>query len=234
MNNSTIQIKIKERLNKGDSGDYPDLPCWVIAEAFNKEQSAWTREQLQGINGLRAGAEGSIRRIDDLERLLTTWDIPMTDMGIYYESTVGVPADYLQYSRVSVSAVCPSCPPRPMVVYLKPVSDVDILLTSQTERPSYEWRETFCTMAGNNIRIYTNNEFGLTTPYLIYYRQPRNIEILGCVDPYTGNPVTVDVESELPDSVIEIIIDRAAGLVGGDIENSFQVQRNNQDAQQST
>jgi hypothetical protein len=89
-------------------------------------------------------------------------------------------------------------------------------------------------MAGNNIRIYTNNEFGLTTPYLIYYRQPRNIEILGCVDPYTGNPVTVDVESELPDSVIEIIIDRAAGLVGGDIENSFQVQRNNQDAQQST
>jgi hypothetical protein len=44
----------------------------------------------------------------------------------------------------------------------------------------------------------------------------------------------VDVESELPDSVIEIIIDRAAGLIGGDIQDQFQMQRNNQDAQQST
>lgn len=234
MNNSIIQIKIKERLNKGDSDDYPDLPCWVIAEAFNKEQSAWTREQLQGINSLRTGAEGSIRRIDDLERLLTTWDIPMVDMGIYYESTVPLPADYMQFSRVSVSGDRDCCPPRPMIVYLKPVSDVDILLTSQTEKPSYEWKETFCTMAGNNIRVYTNSEFAISTPYLIYYKQPRNIEILGCVDPYTGNTVIVDVESELPDSVIEIIIDRAAGLIGGDIENQLQMQRNNQNAQQAT
>lgn len=47
MDNNIFQIKVKERLNKLDSSDYPNLPCWTIAEAANKAQIQVVRRMLQ-------------------------------------------------------------------------------------------------------------------------------------------------------------------------------------------
>ena len=41
MLNSTIVIKVKQRINKLDSQDYDNLECWQIVEAFNKAQVEW-------------------------------------------------------------------------------------------------------------------------------------------------------------------------------------------------
>ena len=48
--NATIEIKVKERLNKLSSNDYDNLECWQIIEAFNKAQVEWCRRQLHGYN----------------------------------------------------------------------------------------------------------------------------------------------------------------------------------------
>ena len=72
MLNSTITIKVKERINKLDSQDYDNIECWMIVEAFNKAQVEWTRRQLHGINQVREGDEQSTRRKDDLQILLVT------------------------------------------------------------------------------------------------------------------------------------------------------------------
>ena len=73
MLNSTIQLKIKQRLNKLDSQDYDNLECWHIVEAFNKAQVEWCRRQLHGFNQFKEGDEQSNRRIDDLQILLTEY-----------------------------------------------------------------------------------------------------------------------------------------------------------------
>ena len=70
MLNSTITIKIKQRLNKLDSQDYDNITCWQIVEAFNKAQVEWSRRQLHGINITKEGDEQSTRRKDDLQKLL--------------------------------------------------------------------------------------------------------------------------------------------------------------------
>ena len=49
MLNSTITIKIKQRINKLDSQDYDNITCWQIVESFNKAQVEWSRRQLHGI-----------------------------------------------------------------------------------------------------------------------------------------------------------------------------------------
>ena len=36
MNNTTLQIKFKQRLNKLASNDYDNIQCWQIVEVFNK------------------------------------------------------------------------------------------------------------------------------------------------------------------------------------------------------
>ena len=233
MLNQTILTKVKLRLNKLDSLDYPDLPVWTIEEAFNQAQSNFTRKTLQGIDQTKTGAEGSTRRIDDLNVLLTDWSPPLIKYTDYYETT-DIPTDYLQFSRVSVMYNTDCCPPRKMVSYLKKVADVELLLRDSYNKPSAEWAETFHVIQSNRYRIYTDNTFTLSNPVITYYRSPRRIAILGSVNIYTGLVTTADVECEFADDVIEVLINDTCSILAGDIENDFQLSREQNIAQSST
>lgn len=233
MLNETIQIKVKSRLNKNDTLDYPDLPCWTISEAFNQAQTNFVRSTLQGNDMTKTGAEGSIRRIDDLNILLTEWKPTLIPSDSYYE-TPTIPADYLQFNRVSVMYKTDCCPPRRMVSYLRPVANVDVLLRDFNERPSDTWGETFHTISGNKIQIYTNGEFTLESPSIVYYRTPRKVEFDGCMDVYTGLPVTTNVTCEFADNIVELLINDTCAILAGDIESDFQLSRTTSIANNNT
>tara|TARA_B100000519_G_scaffold202748_1_gene222127 strand:- start:4212 stop:5933 length:1722 start_codon:yes stop_codon:yes gene_type:complete len=112
MNNTTLQVKIKQRMNKIDSQDYDNIKSWEIAEAFNKAQLEWCRRQLAGTNIRKEGDEMSKRRIDDLSILLTRKrllgvDIEYDDTFGYFKSTnfasIYDPeqgGDYLEFKRI--------------------------------------------------------------------------------------------------------------------------------------
>lgn len=227
MLNSTILIKIRQRLNKLASNDYDNIVDWQIVEAFNKAQVEWCRRNLHGINIKQEGDEQSTRRIDDLQVLLISSPIDSFKKDKYYESDV--PTNYLQWKRLSASAKSECCPkPRPMVIYLAEEANVDLLLRDKVRQPSFDWAETFATLENNRIQLYTNNEFELVNVNLTYYRQPQKIQILNTVDPYTGTVSTADVESELKDDLIEVILDETAKILAGDIESFNQMQRTTQ------
>jgi hypothetical protein len=87
MNNTTLQVKFKQRLNKIDSQDYDNVQPWEIAEAYNKAQIEWVRRQLSGTNIRQEGDEMSKRRIDDLEILLTRTQL--TGVDVAYDDIFG-------------------------------------------------------------------------------------------------------------------------------------------------
>ena len=224
MNNTILQLKIKQRLNKIASHDYDNIECWQIVESFNKGQSDWCRRNLHGMNTLQEGDEESKRRIDDLQILLTEVTIPLSEHDKYTESPT-LPSNYFEWKRLSAKATTECCDnTRNMVIYLAEVGNVDELLRDKNKQPNFEWGETFCTIQGNHIRVYTNNEFTLEEASLTYYRQPRRIEIAGCVDPYTQNTSVVDVECEFKDDLTEVFIDEAAKILAGDLESLNQQQ----------
>jgi len=224
MNNATIELKIQQRLNKIASNDYDNIERWQIIEAFNKGQVAWCRRNLHGLNVKQTGDEQSKRRIDDLQILLTEVGIPLQKKDLYYESNV-LPADYFEWKRISADAGTDCCDkPKRMMIYLDAEANVDELLRDEIRKPSLPWGETFCTLKGNRIRIYTNNEFAVENARLSYYRQPVRIEIAGVVDPYTQQLSAVDVECEFKDDIIELFIDEAAKILAGDFESFNQQQ----------
>lgn len=224
MNNTILQLKIKQRLNKIASHDYDNIECWQIVESFNKGQSDWCRRNLHGMNTKQEGDEQSKRRIDDLQILLTEVTIPLSKHDKYVESPT-LPTNYFEWKRLSAKATTECCDnTRNMVIYLAEVGNVDELLRDKNKQPSFEWGETFCILQGNRIRVYTNDKFTLEDASLTYYRQPRRIEIAGCVDPYTQNTSTVDVECEFKDDLTEIFIDEAAKILAGDLESLNQQQ----------
>lgn len=231
MLNSTITIKMKQRLNKLDSQDYDNITCWQIVEAFNKAQVEWTRRQLHGMNIVKEGDEGSTRRKDDLQILLQTFDLNIADKEYYYNAPI--PDNYLQWKRVDVFTKKGCCDKRAMMVYLAEEGNLRELLRDKAKQPSFEWGETFATLKGGNVNIYTNDEFDIEEADLIYYRQPVKIQITGCVDPYTNLASSVEVQSEFKDDIIELLIDEAASILAGDIESANQFSRGTEGAERN-
>jgi hypothetical protein len=231
MLNSTIVIKTKERLNKLDSQDYDNIECWQIVEAFNKAQVEWPRRQLHGINIVKEGDEQSTRRKDDLQVLLETYDLTVQPKDVFVEAQL--PEDYLQWKRVDILACNECCSDRRMTVYLAEEANVNQLLRDEHKKPSFQWAETFATLKGNKVNIYTNNDFSIDEASLVYYRQPTRIQILNCVNPYTGATSTEEVESEFKDDIVELIIDEAVSILAGDMESGNQFGRGTETAERN-
>jgi hypothetical protein len=231
MLNSTITIKIKQRLNKLDSQDYDNITCWQIVESFNKAQVEWARRQLHGINVVKEADEQSNRRKDDLQKLLIKVPVSTVKKEIYYQGNL--PEDYLQWKRVDVYANKECCDKRRMTVYLGEEGNLNQLLRDKAKQPNFDWAETFATLINNTVHVYTNNEFEISEAYLTYYRQPRKIQIEGCSDPYTGLTSNVNIESEFKDDIIELLIDEAVSILAGDIESGNQFSRGTEGAERN-
>ena len=238
MLNSTILIKVKQRLNKLASNDYDNIQDWQIIEAFNKGQVDWTRRNLHGVNQVREGDEQSTRRVDDFQVLLGTTGqdsiptIAMNNKQFYYEGDL--PSDYFQWKRLSGEATSDCCPkPKRMVIYLAEQGNRDELLRDKNKQPSYVWGETFATMENNKLQVYTNELFTPVNIKLTYYRQPNYIQIAGIVNPYTGLTPAVDMVSEFKDDIVEVLIDETAKILAGDIESLNQIQREGQAVEQN-
>lgn len=231
MLNSTIFIKLKQRLNKLDSQDYDNIECWQVVEAFNKAQVEWSRRQLHGSNLFKEGDEQSTRRKDDMQVLLETYKMSLNNKDIFVFGNI--PDNYLQWKRVDVKAGDDCCDGRRMKVYLVEEANLNQLLDDVSKQPNFEWGETFATLKGNNVNIYHDKKFKVEEASLIYYRQPIRIQIEGCVDPYTNIESTADVECEFKDDIIELLIDEVASIIAGDIESGNQFNRGSQGAERN-
>jgi hypothetical protein len=220
VNNTILQLKIKQRLNKLDSQDFDNVQTWQIIEAFNKAQVQWIRRQLHGTNQHRSGDEQTKRRIDDLQILLIDTPLILVKGKYWYETPL--PANYLEWKRVSAYAKSDCCSDRRMKIYQVEEANIDEILNDANKQPSFEWGETIATLKNNSVIIYTNGEFELENANLVYYRQPRRIQITGSVDPYTSNISAIDVESEFKDDIVEVMIDEAVTILAGDIESGNQ------------
>jgi hypothetical protein len=218
MTNDTIQIKVKQRINKLASNDYDNIMPWQIVEAFNKGVVSWCRRNLMGTNMSKTGDEASKRRIDDLQILLEETPLQMVKKDLYYQSPT-IPSDYFEWKRIAAKAKKDCCDKRPMMIYLAEEANVDEYLRDYSKKPSFEWAETFATIIGNKIKVYTNNDFEVEEATLIYYRQPRKIQILGTSDPYTGEVSTTNVECEFKDDLVELFIDECVKILAGDLED---------------
>jgi hypothetical protein len=215
-----------------DSQDYDNIECWQIVESFNKAQVEWSRRQLHGINVLKEGDEQSNRRKDDLQVLLTDLELPsITNKHDYYFGKL--PEDYLQWKRVDVFANKGCCDKRRMTVYFAEEGNLSQLLRDKQKQPNFEWSETFATLINNKVHVYTNNQFEISEIDLIYYRQPRKIQIDGCVDPYTGIQSTQNVTCEFKDDIVEVLIDETVSILAGDIESGNQFSRGTETAERN-
>lgn len=233
MLNETILLKQQQRLDKLGSGDYPNVEDWMYIEAFNKGYSDWLRRQLEGINQEKVTAEGSIKRIDDLQFLLTDpTALVLTAADEYYSAPI--PTNYLGWCRVTVYGKDDCCPERKFATFIGREATADIDMQDIGKQPNFDWATTFSTLANGQVKMYTNNKFTISRAFLTYYRIPVFIEIAGVANPFTGVVSTISVLCEAPDNVIEVIIEESCGILARDIKSYQEAQMNYQSADKNT
>jgi hypothetical protein len=217
MNNTTLKIKVRQRLNKLASNDYDNITDWQIVEAFNKGTLQWVRRNLHGYNMLKEGDEESKRRMTDLQVLLKEKSLKVLKHDI--DCHVELPNDFMEWKRVSVKAKANCCDEKQMITYLVKEEDIDILLKDFNTKPNFSWGETLCTLIGNKLKVYTNDEFVVTDLKLTYYKVPIKVEFGGISNAYTGEISKKEIVSEFKDDVVEVLIDEAVKILSGDIES---------------
>lgn len=215
-----IPVKLQQRLNKLSSADYDNIECWQILEAFNKVQREWVRSEI-------SRGEATRRVIDDIQILLEDATLKGSLVGEYYR-TDALPGNYFGFNKLRPYATSATCKKGKYIrTDLVEEANTEELLRDWSYRPSFSWGETFHTIVGGRIKIYTNKEFNITSATLTYYRFPTEIAIQGCED-LDGVAAPNNINPEFKDDVVEMLIDKTASLIAGDIESWNQHTRTKQ------
>lgn len=225
MDNNTLQLKLKLRLNKLASNDHDNIAPWMLAEAFNKAQLEFVRRSVKGLSPRQGGDESTKMSIDDLQKITKEKPLKGKSKETYFESDE-IPDNYLYYKEITAYASSECCKRKPLVVYLDNNSDVNQKMNDNLSSPNFDWSETFATLNSDRVRVY-QKDFVISDIILKYYRKPREVEFAGSYRTIDGSPITEDVTCEFHDDLVEVLVDEAVSILARDLEsiNVFQGSR---------
>lgn len=225
-----VLIKARLRLNKLHSNDYDNIEDWKVMEAVNKAQLEWFRRQVHATNARQEGDEESRMRVDDLQQFLVEKRIDGLSKKEFFQTDT-FPADYLWFKKVLPSCSKKECQGIILDSTLIEEANVPAYLFDWSLSPSFEWRQTFHTLLGNKLRIYTNDEFQVDFVQLTYYRSPAKVDVAGYV--HENAVASSDTNLEFKDDVAELILDEAVAIIAADTEYMEQMQASRSRSEQN-
>lgn len=223
MTTREIIIKVKKRVNKDDTNDFDNLSLFSIIEAYNKAQLNVVN-YLSGLNNIyKSGIESTTKRIDNLSTLLnpTPLELTVTKADKYYISQ-SFPQNYMRYVSSYSLAKNNKCDSKRILHFPYEEGNIELINRNDNQNASFEWGEAPITIANNQLKIHSNNQFDVLNTYLTYLKYPINIDIQGYIK-QDGTPSTT-IDPELPDDVVEMCIDETVRIIQGDIQNPLGIQ----------
>lgn len=118
--------------------------------------------------------------------------------------TFKLPSDYFDLANVNIYASKGNCK---VQKFKKPfevkVEDIEEKLGDDSNKPSFEYRETFYLTTENKLAVY-KSDFEVEKVNLSYYRYPKKLDIAGYIK--IDNSNSIDIDPELDDKVMNKII----------------------------
>lgn len=225
-----VLIKSRLRLNKLHSSDYDNIEDWKVMEAVNKATIEWFRRQVHGANRTQEGDEDSRVRVDDLQKFLVEKRLDGADKHGFFQTST-LPTDYLWFKKVLPYCAKGSCQGILLDSTLIEEANVPTYLFDWSLSPSFEWRQTFHTLIGNKLRVYTNDEFQVEYVRMTYYRTPQKVDVAGYT--HEDGASSKDSDLEFKDDVAELILDDAVAILATDTEYLAQLQAAKQRAEEN-
>lgn len=183
---------------------------------YNRNQRAYTEESVPGHN---SGVE-----IQDLKDTMVP-EVKLTPVRVTSRfREFNLPGNF--FRSISSYSVCSkgACTNVPVVNNYKDIKpqNLELLLSDPHKGPSFEYQETLVTYMGGKMQVY-KSDFTINEQYVSYYRYPNDIDIEGYRT--VNGTLSTDIDPELPDAVVEKIINRVVKEASGIYNNTdkFQV-----------
>ena len=238
----------KIKLNKVDSSDFPNFQIPEIDWLLNEAQILFLKQRYGINNQKRLGFEVSQKRIDDLRELVVKDRVLPAALSatVANQYISEVPDGYAFLVRATVQAQVGEepivCPSKEITAIQVQHDDLSSVLNDPFYSPSYKWGEipmVFGTQVNavgppttyhqKKIYTYTDGTFMITAVNIDYLRMPTRVAFPSGVPggSYTmpdGTAIIANVDSQLPVSTHEEVVDIAVQLAAGDIDHpGYQV-----------
>jgi hypothetical protein len=217
----SLLYKIDQKLNKVAALDHQIIPLENKILALNEAQLKLVKTKIGPNNPLGLGLDSFKKRYEDIETLIEPpSDHPLSlredDKRLHRWSCdlEALDPTYMFYVDSYVVADKGEC--RNRIIYvnndLAKHADVATLLNNSNYRPSFEYEETFCTISGKRLEIYTDGTFTPNTIYVSYIRYPQRIDYPGYVRFDGTDSVHADCELNeyLEDELLNLAIEELA------------------------
>jgi hypothetical protein len=210
----SLLYKIDQKLNKLSSNSHQSIELEDKLLAINEAQITLVKQKLNSNNVLSGGLDAFKKRYEDLQNLVETeHKLPLKEtdkkLNAWSFAIKELKGKYMFYVNSYLVADKGSCEDRVIYVNrdLTKHSDVHLLLNNNNYKPSFEYQETFCTIANDEIAVYTDGTFKPKDLYLSYIRYPKYIDKEGYIK--LDGSASINSDCELQDYLEDELVDLA-------------------------
>lgn len=228
----SLLYKIDQRLNKLSSNVHQQVPLEDKILALNEAQIALIKTKLDGYSvPNKLGMDASKKRYEDIENLIVDFsknNLSLkkgdTNLNQWNVELSELKPEYMFYADAYILANKGICKDRIVWINKDLVKhgDVQFFLNNDNYKPSFEFQETFNTISGGILSVYTDGTFTPTKLFLMYVRYPTKIDKKGYVD-FKGKP-SVDRDCELKEYLEDELLDKTVLNLAMYTENMSAVQ----------
>lgn len=228
----SLLYKIDQKLNKLSTNEHQAIQKEDKILALNEAQIKLIKQKVDGQptpSGM--GLDAFRKRHEDLQNLIEEYNrkplaLEEADKNLnqWTASLSELSPKYLFYIDSYILADKGRCKNRKISINsdLAKHGDIQLLLSNVHYKPSFEYQETFNTIASDKINIYTDGTFIPTKIYISYLRYPKYIDKAGYIK-LDGN-TSVDQDCELEDYLEDELVDLAVQDLAEYTENTSAVQ----------
>lgn len=226
-----MHYDFRKRLNKIDSAQNRNLTIPEVDRVLNEAANMFVKSIANPRFAKEVGLEMNQRTIEDLRTIIVdSYTLAATTVN-NIDYFVTLPTNYLFYVNSKVIAAKTSCTNSATcdVIVRKHAEEHR---SSPFDESSFEWREVNIHFVGNQIRIFTDGTFSVTSLVLDYLRKmaymhnAQDFQLAGYVLP-DGTSLTGSQNCELPEEVHSEIVDLAVLLTSMEINaQDYQLKQN--------
>jgi hypothetical protein len=223
----SLLYKIDQRLNKLSSNEHQKIQLEDKILALNEAQIKLIKIKYSGTSAPnRIGFDGMKKRYQDIENLLVDFkqnSLTLKEVDSHlnqWEASLSeLNPKYMLYADAYILADKGRCKDRVLWINkdLAKHGDIQFLLNNTDYSPSFEYQETFNTITGGNISVYTDGSFTPKVLHMIYVRYPKMIDKVGYVK--LDGKESTNVDCELVDYLEDELLDLTIANLADYTEN---------------
>jgi len=206
------------KLNKIATNKHQSIELENKIIALNEAQIQLIKQKIDPNNVMGLGFDAFKKRYDDLQCLVVQEELvkvnkdPKSKLHKYLIETSTLENKYMFYVDLYCLGENDTCKDWQLFSYKIKHADLQKVLGNNNTNPSFEYQEVPVTISSDNIEVYGDSSFTITSGYISYIRYPKAIDFEGYIHFDESESTTIDCELPLylKDELVDLAVQELA------------------------